>query len=86
MIPRRGPPFHETQALEFGHLTTDRGVVATDKARELDDADRVRAPDPRQQGEERSIELHTGPRQERLIDIRPVHVAVYLQENGVKFV
>lgn len=86
MVALCGAPLDETQSLELGHLTTDRGMVAADKVREFDDTDRMGMPDPRQQGEQRSIQLHAGSRQERLIEIGPVHVAVEPQENGVNFV
>jgi hypothetical protein len=81
-----GVPFEKTQSLELGHLTTDRGMVAADKVREFDDADRMGMPDPGQQGEQRSIQLHAGSRQERLIEIGAVHITMKLQENGVNFV
>ena len=86
MVALCGLPFDKTQGLKLGHLATDRGMAAADKAREIDDADRMRAPDPRQQGKQRAIELHTGLRQERLINVGPIHVAMQLQEDGVEFV
>ena len=86
MVALCGVSFDKTQSLEFGHLTTDRGMVAADEVRQFDDADRMGMPDPGQQGEQRSIQLHAGSRQESLIEIGPVHVAVELQENGVNFV
>ena len=71
-IGRSGLTFDKAEALQFGDLPADRGVVAPNSAGEIDDPDWAAPLDDDKQGEQGAIERNAGFPDHHLIKLGTV--------------